>query len=351
MSRNNTERSHLYMYVRKKLNPHADKVFAALLPGGDVQAGLYLCGGLRGGRGHSCIIDLESGLGYDTATQTCWGDYIDLGRQLWKCMAEESALRIMEMFGLAIGDFEQELATKKKHKLRSEIPEKEPIFPPPLISPPLPKNHPRLGQPLETWPYVNDQGRLLFYVAYFPAYSGKVKRICISLFRKINGRLHWYVGSQPSYQLYNLPQIRSAYSETSIMVVRRESYVHLVENLFPGVVGTTWSPGLRNLDVQPLWHRSVLIWPEASLYGCASAQILSEKLMNIGTYPSILNTSEVLPEGWDLGSPLPDGLSYYDLYCRLTPYIPIRFREMADARYPTLQRTIKSLGFRDVEFL
>ncbi|MCC8194974.1 MAG: hypothetical protein LIP28_10050 [Deltaproteobacteria bacterium] len=110
MGRNNTERSHLYMYVRSKLNPHAVKVFAALMPGGDVHAGLYLCGSLLGGQGHSCVTDLESGIGYDIMSQTCWGDYIDLGRHLWRCSAEESALRIMGMLGLAIAAFEQALA-------------------------------------------------------------------------------------------------------------------------------------------------------------------------------------------------------------------------------------------------
>ncbi|MCC8194397.1 MAG: hypothetical protein LIP28_07105 [Deltaproteobacteria bacterium] len=234
----------------------------------------------------------------------------------------------------------------------SEIPKKELICPPPFISPPLPKVFLVLGKPLELWPYIDIHGRLLFFVAYFPAYGRKVKRICVSLFRKINGRLQWYAGgSPPSYQLYNQPKFQASFHETTFVIVRRESQVKLIESLFPNVIGTTWPPGIRKLDVQPLKHRNVLIWPGVSLHECAAAQILSGKLWDLGVGHTILNSLEILPEGWELGNPLPDGLSYRELFKKLDHCPSIRFFEQANARYPMLRHLVASLGYRDEEYL
>ena len=346
MSRNSTERAHLYMYVRKKLKPHAGKVFAALMPGGCIQTGLYICGGLAGGKGHGCVTDLDSCIGYDLATQTCWGDFIDLGRHLWGCMAEESALRIMEILSVDIEDFERELRSKKRYALSREIPEKERVYPPPPVTPPPPTWHGSLGEVREAWAYTDIHGNTLFYVAYFRNHYGKTERRSFSLYRKINGRLQWFPGYPPSpHPLYNLPRIHGAEPDAIILIVRGEANVHLAERLFPGIVGTTWPPYLQRLDVLPLRGRNVLIWPEAGVYGCAAALRIIQKLLNIGAVPVILDTSGFTLGGWSFGGPLPNGLSYQELFRQLIRCTAEQFAASSFIHYPDLHSKIKELGF------
>lgn len=350
MPRTNTEHSRLYMYVRERLKPHADRVFSALLPGGEIQAGLYFCDGLKGGKGNKCVTDLDSLIGCDHGTGTCWGDFIDLGRQLWSCMAEDSALHIADLFGLDVENFEQALQLRKLHELRSEIPKKERICPIPIISPSIYTDSYYRDEITEAWQYTNIHGQILFYVEHIPTFRGGTKRHPVSLYRKINGRLYWYFGGPVApFPIYNLHKVH-ADKGAIVLIVRKEEYVHLVEKSFPGMVGTTWAPGFQNMDVEPLRDRSVFILPEDTLLGCAAALTIQQKIKEVGTNAYIINTLDILRDKRDFER-LSIDASCQALVNQCECCSFEQFLAIAEVRHPTLRHSIKSHGHGKTEYV
>ena len=127
--------------------------------------------------------------------------------------------------------------------------------------------------------------------------------------------------------LYALPAIVDD-TEASVLVVEGEKAWEGAQKYLPeGWIATTWAGGsnaVKKTDWRPLLARRVVIWPDNDLPGTLAANEIAAALQGV----PIVDLPENLPDGFDLGDPLPDGLTFEQvqdliLTARVTTATPV----------------------------
>lgn len=120
-------------------------------------------------------------------------------------------------------------------------------------------------------------------------------------------------GSPRLNLLYDLPSILDDLT-APILVVEGEKSAHGAIPLLPrNWVVTTWPGGagaVKNADWTPLRGRRVVVWPDNDVPGIKAAHDVGRQL---GGDVAVVAVPEYIPDGWDLGDPLPDGLTPDDV--------------------------------------
>ena len=80
--------------------PHLPALVARWLPGGRREGAEYVCGGLAGGAGRSCKVNLRTGRWADFATGERGGDPVALAAAVARCGQLEAARRLAAMLGM-----------------------------------------------------------------------------------------------------------------------------------------------------------------------------------------------------------------------------------------------------------
>jgi putative DNA primase/helicase len=193
-----------------------------------------------------------------------------------------------------------------------------PIIPVPTEAPPCRWRHPKYGDPLAMWPYLDAASRLVGYAARVEyGSSGERKkdvypltycRVEESARRYQAWRSHAVPTPRP---LYNLPELL-ALPQISVIVTEGEKKADAVSRLFPGHVGTTSMGGANAAKLSawgPLAGRNVIIWPDNDDPGRRYAEEVAALAMaaNAATI-AVVTAPQDWPQGWDLADPLPDGV-------------------------------------------
>jgi hypothetical protein len=193
-----------------------------------------------------------------------------------------------------------------------------PIIPVPTDAPPCRWRHPKYGDPVAMWPYLNAASRLVGYAARLEyGASGERKKDVYPLTychveESARSYRTWRSQAVPKPRpLYNLPELL-AFPETSVIVTEGEKKADAVPRLFPGNIGTTSMGGANAAklsDWGPLAGRNVVIWPDHDDPGRRYAGDVAAlaTAANAATV-AVVTVPQDWPEGWDLADPLPDGV-------------------------------------------
>jgi putative DNA primase/helicase len=193
-----------------------------------------------------------------------------------------------------------------------------PIIPVPTDAPPCRWRHPKYGDPVAMWPYLNAASRLVGYAARLEyGASGERKKDVYPLTychveESARSYRTWRSQAVPTPRpLYNLPELL-AFPETSVIVTEGEKKADAVPRLFPGNIGTTSMGGANAAklsDWGPLAGRNVVIWPDHDDPGRRYAGDVAAlaTAANAATV-AVVTVPQDWPEGWDLADPLPDGV-------------------------------------------
>jgi hypothetical protein len=191
-----------------------------------------------------------------------------------------------------------------------------PIVPAPTDAPPCRWRHPKYGDPVAMWPYLDAASRLVGYAARVEyGESGERKKDVypVTYCRVEEGarcyqawRSHAVPMPRP---LYNLPELLAS-PQTSVIVTEGEKKADAVPRFFPGHVGTTSMGGANAAklsDWRPLAGRNVVIWPDHDEPGRRYAgEVAALAMAADAATIAVVAVPQDWPEGWDLADPLPD---------------------------------------------
>lgn len=291
-------------------------------PNGRQEGRYYLMGNIRGDAGDSLKINLDTGQWFDFANPEDKGiNLISL------CMAIfgldfASACRKVQADLKALGIKHADL-DKKSISEPAEIA----IFPVPedAGTPELTIGRPHHSKPGFTlqnyWVYVDETGKLLFYVLRFQSSekkaSGKFDKIIIPCcyFGKEKG---WqYKGSGHAKNPLYRAHVVSKENAKKVLLVEGEKAADAGATLFLDYVATCWPGGtgqIHKADFNTLKDRNVIYWPDADEPGKKSVSILIEMLRAAGVASlKIVQPPASFPKGWDIADPPPNDANLEDL--------------------------------------
>lgn len=201
----------------------------------------------------------------------------------------------------------------------------QPIVPVPEDAPPPPRTYSKKIEgkwvPLEFvqhWPYHDQTGALLGYVARFLLPNGKKDVMPQTYCRNPGtGRQEWrYLSFPKPRPLYGLRELAGA-PGAIVLLVEGEKTADAARRLLssvPGVVVVSWPGGgkaIRHVDWSPLAGRQVLLWPDADEPGLNTMvgwfdsagrhnRGVADYLKEHGCTVRVIAAPAGQPDGWDL---------------------------------------------------
>ncbi len=175
--------------------------------------------------------------------------------------------------------------------------------------------HRKHGRPSAIWSYRNTDGSILAYVARYEP-RGETKQI-IPWTPTSETADQWQPKAPPAPRpLFNLDQL-AARPDAPVLIVEGEKAAVGLDGrggaaaLLPGYVVTTSMSGAKaagKTDWSPLVGYHVIIWPDADEPGALYAQAVAILALEAGAASVRVVDVADLPDGFDLGDPLPEGL-------------------------------------------
>ncbi|HEX2336636.1 MAG TPA: DUF6371 domain-containing protein, partial [Hyphomicrobiaceae bacterium] len=208
------------------------------------------------------------------------------------------------------------------HEITSAIAEPESkvgAAPSPGETTPLPqpyRAHPSFGNPTAVWPYRDAKGGLIGFIGRFDPPDERKQFLPFTPVAE-NGQTIWkhksFDAPRPLFGLDRLAARRDA----PVLVVEGEKAAVGLDGaggaaaVVPSHVAIT-SPGGSNAaataDWSPLSGRDVVIWPDADKAGADYAKDVAARARKAGARSVQIVDTFGLPESFDLGDPLPEGL-------------------------------------------
>ncbi len=202
----------------------------------------------------------------------------------------------------------------------------QPILPVPAHAPGLPMDlikrlTPSGHEVSRKWRYSDPDGLLLGYVVRFDQTANGL--LAAKQFKPFtfcsgpSGRSEWRCQGFPDPRpLYGLGRL-AANPFSPVLVVEGEKTADAASKRFPNYVVVTSSGGAqaaKKTDWTPLAGCRVVIWHDADDRGAAYGKDVADILLGVGA-ASIHSVviPETFPSKWDLGDPLPAGMSDSDL--------------------------------------
>ena len=276
--------------LARQLAGAAETLLASWLPGGRKRGGTWVCGDLSGAKGESLTVKLATGQWADWATGERGGDLISL---------------YAAIHDLTMGDAYRQLGGEQltariNGRVRAPAPPPEParcvVMPVPEAVAEHPCVHPVFGKPVERWAYLDGNGEVLGYVARYER-EGQRKQIVPWTY---DGNA-WGMGQWPEPRpLYGLRELAER-PDAPVLIVEGEKAADAARIACTPYVVVTWPGGARALekaDWQPVYGRSVLLWPDADRAGTESMDALAALLHQHCKTVKILDVSGQ-PDKWD----------------------------------------------------
>jgi putative DNA primase/helicase len=309
------------------------------LPGGALSGREYVCADIRGGRGRSFSVNVETGKWGDFAdSELKGGDLISLYAAINGIKQGEAAKQLADLIGFRLGEDRPAPASNKERVARITAP------PPEAPAPSL--RHPRFGAASTSWTYRDDSGSVLFHIArYEPAGERKqfVPWCWDADFKKWVGKA--WPKPRPIYGL----ELLSMEPEKPVLIVEGEKACDAARSIVDSYIVVTWPGGAaawRDIDWTPLHGRRLLLWPDADRHvaddeakakkhGVAVGDLIPyEKqpgpaaMAGIaailhGQTPEIkvidVGVDTARPDGWDAADAVAGGWNWDDFYAWAKP--------------------------------
>ena len=179
------------------------------------------------------------------------------------------------------------------------------ITPVPADAPPATFRHPKHGQPVATWAYLDAQGRLLGHVARFNLPGGG-KEFCPRTWCSAPGsKPSWrWKAWAPPRPLYGLDLLAARPGGANVLIVEGEGKAEAARRLVGGqFVVISWPGGSKAVDkadLTTLVGRKVGIWPDHDAPGFQAAQDIAKALDGIATKVLCIRPPADAPRTWDL---------------------------------------------------
>lgn len=311
----------MFKQLSRELLSQSRSLLHQWFPEGRVQGKEFVVGSIRGEKGSSLSINMETGQWADFAGTEKGGDLISLYAAIHGTSQAQAA---RDLGGVALGG--------KIKKKRPSPPDNATI---PSMS------HAKWGDPSSVWTYREKDGRVIGYIARYDP-PGERKQIVPWTWddEKKCWRAMAFCSPRPLYGLDRL----AAMSGVPGLIVEGEkaadAAAKIVGDHFAVV---TWPGGAKavgKVDWSPLHFRAINIWPDADKPGVEAASDIAAALA--GNVPSIhiLDVSGQ-DDGWDAADALADGWTWDEFSAWSAP----RWRASAKSG----ERPEVRCGFREDE--
>ncbi len=276
-------------------------------PAGRINGREFVVGNLRGEKGDSLSINIDTGRWADFAGDARGGDLISLYAAMHRLGQGEAIRAIAEDMALPLdAPSRQPSAEVIHHPARADW---QPILPVPADAPPPPRRHGKHGDP-EHVAEVRDQDGALMYLIYrFPATAERRKQIvpCSYGPNPKTGKIAWRWKSPPAPRpLYGMPL-----TGLPVLVVegevKRDAAARLLAGHYDVVSWSNGADGIGKADWSPLANRDVVVWPDADTPGTQAAAAVVNVLRGQAASIHALTPPEGAPRGWDLADAERDG--------------------------------------------
>lgn len=185
-----------------------------------------------------------------------------------------------------------------------------PIMPVPPDAPTECLKH-RLGQPSDSWTYLDAEGRLLFAVYRFDKPDGSKEFFPLTYGQRDGASPAWaWKAPLAPRPLYGLDRL-AARPAAPVLITEGEKSTDAAQALFPDYVAITSPSGSKaaaKADWSPVEGRQCRIWPDndspGTQYAEDVARLTSEaQAADVG----IVDVPTEFPKGWDLADAAPEG--------------------------------------------
>ena len=276
--------------IRARLLDQLESALAYLLPRGKRRGAQFVVGNLQGDAGDSLVVDLDGakrGLWLDFATGES-GDAL----ALWAAVC---GFILPHQFDALLEDIGHWLIVPR-------------LAVPITVSSSAPRDD--LGPATAKWNYHDANGKLLACVYRYDPPGGKQYR-------------PWDVGSRSMRMpeprpLYNLPAIAAS---NDVVLVEGEKCADALMHL--GITTTTAMGGastaVDKTDWTPLTGKTVVVWPDHDEAGARYADVVIEKLQQIGATVRRVTIPEDRPKKWDAADAVAQGFDVVSLLATSSP--------------------------------
>jgi hypothetical protein len=275
-----------------------------LLPEGTISGHYYKCGSLRGGRGDSTTVNLQSGKWGEWAGGPTGGNLIQLYKEVKGIDFKQALHELADRYGI-----------KPEKRAKTNEQDWTVALPVPTdayqcnedMTPILPEGVLR-GTVDQFWPYLDQEFNLLMFVARInkpEQRHGKTVKdfFPVSYWRHKDGHFAWRMKELPPLRpLFNLEKWHDGIE--NILIVEGEKTVRAAERLLPDCWVTCWPGGSRAVhyaDWAPVRnlmnHARTLLWPDNDQAGQIAMTSVSQQL---ALPVDVLSPDPRWPEGYDI---------------------------------------------------
>lgn len=309
-------------------------IVPALLPGGQIKGKEYCCADIKGGKGTSFKVNLDTGKWADFAVDQSGKDLIGLWAEVENIKQGEAAKRAAREIGYDLRLGEQGPVPKGSRIARSTpntpAPE-EKYIPPPKDAPKPRCTLSKLGKPTGGWAYRAADGSILFYVVRYDPPGGK-KDILPWSWDSEQSR--WIPKSHPRPRpLFALPGL-ARHPDRPVMIVEGEKCAVAAERIVGKKYSvTTWPGGSkawRMVDWSPIYGRKILLWPDSDDFNKRSQKFEGlVSMLDIGKMleehcPEVKILAVDAKGGWDSANALEQGWDWDRFFEWAKPRVVLR---------------------------
>lgn len=306
--------------LKARLLEIAGRVVPEWFPTGRLVGREWVVGNLKGNKGESLKINLDTGVWSDFATAESGG-----------CLVSLYAAKHGIPYHKASALLAKEVAP------RTQPAKRQASWPVPADAPPLPF---RVGQAIGAekairaiWTYRDPAGLTLGYTMRVEPTGedkGRHKDILPVHFFEGEGQSGWLVKGHGHRRdpIYGLDRLAAAPS-APVLIVEGEKAADAGARLFPDHAVISWMGGAKRVtqvDWGPLEGRAVVYWPDADAAGADSVEALAAALPTVESFHTV-RPPATLPRGWDVADAVPDGLNLPELLAQAEP---VGTRELLD---------------------
>jgi len=283
--------------LARALLSRARELLPIWLPGGKLVGHEYMCGSLRGERGDSLRVNINTGLWADFAGVDKGGDLVSLYAAIQGVSQGVAARELAQYVG-----FQALEPAPIKPAIQQPVPRETPQLPP--IDAPVPTmQHPKHGEPSNSWTYKDADENVLFYIARYDTAEGK------EIIPWSWDGSKWVAKGWPAPRpLFGLPYLKQRPSAPVLIVEGEKAAVAAQQIAGRTYVVITWPNGSKAVskaDWTPIYGRKVLIWPDADTPGLSAAHELATLLQP--HCPEIKIITPEYQDGWDAADALDQG--------------------------------------------
>lgn len=306
--------------LKTRLLHAAGRIVPGWFTNGRLSGREWIVGNLRGDKGESLKINLDTGVWSDFATGESGG-----------CLVSLYAAQHGIPYHKAAAVLAKELAP------HAQPAKPQASWPVPPDAPPLPF---KVGQALgdgkairAIWTYRDPAGVALGHtmrVEPVGDHKERPKDILPVHFFEGQGQSGWLVKGHGHKRdpIYGLDRLTAA-PNAPVLIVEGEKAADAGVLLFPHHAVISWMGGAKRVakvDWAPLEGRKVVYWPDADEAGAESVEMLAAALPTVESFHAV-RPPATIPRGWDVADAVPDGLDLPELLAQAEP---VGTRELLD---------------------